>query len=207
MEKRIRSILNGYYAILKTDDQEKKDDIQKKAMKTLTKLFLANPENAQICSALGMIENDIEKKMIYFEKACELDPEYAKSYFGIYECQVHLGNHEEALEAVTKYESLMCENGIYTNMILSKILLEELLGVGDKDYIADHFFGSQRLKGEKLELYTEALYYLADEEYELAYEILYYLSSAYQELNFTTVLKLIEQIGQKTIDDYSKIKD
>lgn len=159
--------------------------------------FIKIEEEARLYSILASFKDTNEEKRLCYEKALEIDPEYASAYRGLFLCDICDENYESARENLLIYEPLFIQNNGICNMVLYRLLIDELLEIEDEVYEVDDFFGTTRLKDDVLKGYHKIFKYIYDENYEAAYSLAQYINDKEKDIDMEYVIFLISKVIKK----------
>lgn len=159
----------------------------------------------KLYALLAEFSTDLEEKKEIYAKGLEVDPTSPQVYWGMFQCNLIEEKYDEAKNNLSKYRDFM-QQKLPCNTCLVEILLDEILDIEQTEYVADDYYLTTRLKGERYGVYCEILLSLQDEDYEEAYTKLQYFGMLSKDLNLEPIFKLLNAIMVKKNSVFQKVK-
>lgn len=172
----------------------------------LLKLLSENKEGkGKLYALLAAFSNNLNEKREIYQKGIEEDPISPQVYWGMFTCDLVEEKYESAKENLSRYRDFMQKKQT-CNTCLIEILIDEILGIEEQEYIADDYYLTTRLKGERYTVYCEALLSLQDEDYEEAYTKFRYFETLSDDLNLEPIFSLLNTVMAKRNSVFQKVK-
>lgn len=172
----------------------------------LMEFIREDENNPKLYYTLASFKQENDEKRMCYEKALELDPNYANAYYGFFLCDIYDYDYSSAKENLSIYKELMKDNkdATHCDMVLYEILLDELLCMEGKKvedesecYEVDEYFHSQKLKGDTLASYYHIFEFIQEDDYESAYLEAKWIEDTEKNVNMHYVLSLLEEINKR----------
>lgn len=183
------------YIIAKRELTEKEYEYCERVLNEMLKIYDKESKVYELLGKLYLHKNYLSKAKESFLKAKELDENNYNIYYGLLRIDILKEDYISAKENLNKY--LEMQNNKNLNLDLYKLLIDKCLQENNAYNIDDRFF-YEKLNGDNLIIYLNAVKSILEKDYSKAKELFTKLEKNVIDQNilvtFKYIIKLIEKL-------------